>query len=136
MASIYAKFIVEIAGKPVENVEKALKAVSEQLEEQKDDFKVVECHIEKPVLDEKSTLYAGFLDIELKFKEFNKIFGFILDYTPTSIEIIEPEKIEFSVSDLNTHLNEVAVSTLKTQGQLRQLNAYAISLKKQLEEKK
>ena len=134
MASIYAKFIIEIAGKPVENVEKALALVLKQIEDEKTNFKLVESHTGNPELDEKSTLHCGFLDVEIKFKEFNKIFDFMLDYTPTSVEVIEPSKITFELNDLNTLLNEVGTKTLSSQNQIRQLNAHLHMMNKKIKE--
>ena len=134
MASIYAKFIIEIAGKPVENVEKALSMVLKQIEDEKGKFKLVESHVGNPELDEKSTLHCGFLDVEIKFKEFNKIFDFLLDYTPTSIEIIEPSKITFELNDLNTLLNDIGSNTLSAQSQIRNLNAHLHMMNKKIKE--
>ncbi len=133
---IKGRFIIQIAGKPVENVEKALNVVLDKLKSEKENFKVLDSDIAEPELDEESSLYSGFIDIELRFSDISKLFGFIIDYTPNSIEIEDPEKITFTNSDLSNILNDVSHIVLGTQMQLRNLNAQVHMLNKKLEDKK
>ena len=130
---INTRFIIQIAGKPVENVEKALNVVVSKLKESKK-FKVLETEISEPQLDEQSTLYSGFIDILIQFKETAQILEFIVDYTPNSIEIEEPEDMNIDNRELTGILNDMSNYLLGAQTQLRKLNAHAHMQNKKIKE--
>ena len=132
---ITARFIIQIAGKPVENVQKALEHVLENLKKEKEKFKLLESSIEKAELDEETTLYSGFLDISASFADIKSILEFILDYTPTSIEIESPELIEMDNHVLTGVLNDMSNFILTSQNEIRKLRAHSHILAKKLEEK-
>jgi len=131
---VVGQFIIQIAGKPVENVEKALKFVLDKIKKENKKFKLREYHIANPELEDKTTLYSGFLDLELGFNETKDILDFIADYTPTSIEIIEPEKIELNSHDLTGILNDIAHHLLRASAEVRQLRAHVHVLNKEKEQ--
>jgi len=120
---ITARFIIQIAGKPVENVEKALNHVLDNLKNEDKRFKLIDSVIENPELDDETTLYSGFLDITAKFVDVKSILEFILDYTPTSIEIEHPEEIEMSNDILTGVLNDMSNFILTSQNEIRKLRA-------------
>lgn len=129
---IITRFIIEIGGKPVENVDKALKLVLDKLNNKENKFKLIDSHIGNSELDEKTTLYYGFIEAEVKFKEVNDIFNFILDYTPTSVEVLEPEHIEINSSGLTDLLNNVSNMSLSFQQKIRELSAQVHFLNEKL----
>ena len=120
---VVARFIIEIAGKPKENVDKALNLVEKRLKENKD-FKVLDSEVVESELDEDSKLYSGFLDVQIKFKETRDILGFIMDYTPTSVEVEEPDKLSFQAADVTTILNDMSRHILRTANEIRKLRAH------------
>lgn len=130
---ITARFIIQIAGKPVENVEKALKIVEEKLKAEKR-FKVVESEILEPELDEKSTLYSGLIEVLARFENAQSVLEFIIDYTPNSIEIEDPEKIVFDNASFTGILNDFSSSILRMTHQVRTLNANIHFLDKKVKE--
>ncbi|MCA9495748.1 MAG: hypothetical protein KC589_02300 [Nanoarchaeota archaeon] len=131
---IDARFIIQIAGKPIENVEKALKHVLEKLKGEKEKFKVIESDIEEAEYDEETKLYSGFIDVMARFSDSKSILEFILDYTPTSIEIESPENLKLSSNDMTGILNDMTNFILGTQNKIRQLNAYVHMQNKKIEE--
>ena len=132
MVNIVARFIIEIAGKPQENVEKALNRFKEDFEAEKELFKLISCDIEEPEFNEDSQLYSGFLEVDAKFKGVSSLLNFIADYTPTSIEIEEPEKLELGANELAGVLNDVSSMMLKTNVDKHKLEYQVKYLKKQL----
>lgn len=132
---IVGRFIIEIAGKPVENVEKALNLVLEKIKEEKKRFKIVESHVGEPELNEETTLYGGFLDIEIKFSEVKELLNFVMDYTPTSIEIVEPEELNLNLVEINDLLNVFSSTQLEANSKIRNLSAYIHMLKEKYEKK-
>jgi hypothetical protein len=127
---IISEFIIEIGGKPIENVEKALKSVEDRLKAEKK-FKVIESEISEPEIEEKSKLYLGFIDIKIQFKEIKDILDFVYDYTPSSIEIQEPENLKVNSLELTGILNDMSNKFLKNNAELRQMRAYIHMLKKE-----
>ncbi len=133
---IVGNFIIQIAGKPVENVEKALDVVLKKLKDEKKKFKVIEFEIGEPELDEDTTLYSGFLDLKIKFNEVKELLNFVMDYTPNSIEIEEPTEIELDNGNLSDILNEVSGHILNNNLEVMKLRANVHVLNKQLLELK
>ena len=133
MAKVIARFIIEIAGKPVENVENALKKFKDQFETEKDKFKVVEIDVNAPELNEESKLYSGFLDMEVRFKSVEALLSFIVDYTPTSIEILEPQELELDSLEFSNILNDMSSMLLKTNIELMKYKQAAAMMHKELQ---
>ncbi len=128
---IEARFIIQIAGKPVENVEKALNLVLEKLKNEKEKFKLMEHDIAEPEFDEKSTLYSGFIEVLIKFSEVKEMLSFVVDYTPSSIVIEEPEKITIDNDEMTGILNDMSHIILSMHSQIRKLNAHIHFMNKQ-----
>lgn len=119
---VVVRFIIQIAGKPVQNVEKALSIVEEKLGESQT-FKLKESQILEAQYDEESSLYSGLIEGVAKFDDLEKLFEFILDYTPNSIEVEEPEHIKLDAARLTGMLNEFSNKILSTTNQVRTLSA-------------
>lgn len=133
MAKITARFIIQIAGKPVENVEKAVEFILNKLKEEKDSFKILESHTEKPKLDEENTLYSTFIEVVARFNDSETLLGFILDYTPTSVEVESPDNIELNSHEFTGILNDFSNNILNLISENRKLNAqlnYLVSKEK------
>lgn len=136
---ITSRFMIQIAGKPVENVSKALEAVLGKLKEEKVRFKVVDSDIIEPELDEATSLYSGIIEVSAEFDSAEKVMEFILDYTPNSVEVEDPAKIIIEASELTAVLNDMSSYLLGAQSQIRKLNAHIHMLNskiKELESKK
>lgn len=133
---IIGNFIIQIAGKPVENVDKALEVVLKKLKEEKKRFKVISSEISESELDEETTMYSGFLDVKIKFEEVKELLDFVMDYTPNSIEIEEPTEIELDNGHLTDILNDISGHVLRNSAEVRNLRAQVHILNKKLLETK
>lgn len=120
---IIGNFIIQIAGKPVEEVDKALKLVLTEIKEN-EDMKVLEFEIIEPELEEETTLYSGLIELKIKFEDINSILEFILDYTPNSVEIESPEKIIMKSHNLTGILNNLSHILLDNNKKIYSLNAH------------
>ncbi len=133
---IVARFIIQIGGKPMENVQKALEHILDKLKSESDKFKIIDAELEKPELNEDSSLYVGFIEVSAEFKDSQSIMNFILDYTPVSIEVESPELIELENSDFSSVLNDMTNFILAYQNEIRKLRAQVHILNKKLENNK
>lgn len=130
--SINVRFIIQIAGKPIENVTKALNFVKGKLEEDKN-FKVKESEIIDPELDEETTLYSGLLEVLIKFDHIQEVLDFIVNYTPNSVQVEDPENLKLDAASLSNTLNDFSSHLLKANHQIRVLNATLHNMKKDAE---
>ena len=101
---LHVRAILEIVGKPKEHVEKTLKDYIAQIRQSKD-FEVVSDHTEEAV--EKENLFTTFSEIEFWTQNTQKLTGFCFDFMPSSIEILEPEKMIVKSSDLTDLFNDL-----------------------------
>lgn len=129
--SIKANFIIQIAGKPKENVENALNGVIDKLKEEQN---LKEYEVSEPEYDDNTTLYSGLLEAGIKFEQVRDLLEFIVDYTPSSVEVESPEKINLDNTSFSAVLNDFSSHILNTNQELREVRAYAHSLKKKLGE--
>lgn len=130
---IVSRFIIQIAGKPVANVTKALEFVEKKIKEHQD-YKVLDSEIVEPELDKETSLYSGLLDVQVKFEDIDSLFGFILDFAPNSVDIEEPENFNFDSAYFTGFLNDISSKLLRNSNQIRMLNANLHHLKKIIED--
>lgn len=128
------KAIIDVAGKPESLVSKTLDKVIEKLEADKT-LKVVEIIKAEPDLqDEQSGMYTAFIEVDLEFANIRHAMNFIVEYLPTSIEILEPESINVSNEQLNEVLNDMAHFQIKNLNENHKLRAHVHILQKQIKE--
>lgn len=127
--------MLQIAGKPVENVQKALETVETRIKDEKR-FKVLETEIIEPELDEETTLYSGLIETQIKFEDAEKLMEFIVDYTPNSIEIEDPSELKFDSVGFTAILNDMSNHLLKTNMKVHQAMGTIHVLNKKLQELK
>ncbi|MBW3022975.1 hypothetical protein KY308_02640 [Candidatus Woesearchaeota archaeon] len=129
---IKAVAILEILGAPKEHVQNTLNAYIEKLKQEKD-LKVEVVHISEP--EEKDKLFGIYAEIEMYAKKPSRLTDFCFDYMPSSIELLEPERIHFDshafsnfFNDLQARLHQVdmAVKKLTAENKLLSQNAHLI----------
>jgi len=101
MGEIHASLIIEILGRPKENVKEAIQTIATRLGAEKG-VKVIkkELHEPAPVKDSKD-LFTTFAEIEVELESLGNYFGILFAYMPSHIEIIKPEKFSLMNSELN-----------------------------------
>lgn len=129
---VTARVIIEILGAPKEHIEKTLREYidslkkDEKLEILKEDFAPAE---------EQDKLFSAFAELDIRFAHANKLIDFCFDSMPSSVEILEPEKIELDSARLATTLNDMqsklhhsdmVIKTLKAKGTLLDKNAKSV----------
>ncbi len=101
---ILTRIIIEIVGKPKEHIEKALKLVVEKIKEQKG-LQIVE---EKLFDAEKQDeMFSTFAELGVLFKDIETLVGFCFDFMPSSIEILDPEKLSFDSNEFAGLINDL-----------------------------
>ena len=137
-----ARITIEMMGSPPEFVESSLKKVEEKI---RGEYRVYEVRYEKPV-KVGDMYYSVFFEMELEFKDIEQMFGFILDYGPSTIEVleskpikVEPLKLQNAANDTTAILHELLkqINLLKAQIKLLQRKALEdkVKLQQALKEK-
>lgn len=129
---VLAKVIIEMLGAPKEHIEKTLKDYVEKLKDDKDiSIKKEEFAPAK----QQEKLFSTFAELDIIFKDTGKLVDFCFDAMPSSVEIIEPEKLHLDSSHLTEtlndmqakiHQNDMVVKTLKARNTVLDKNAKKI----------
>jgi hypothetical protein len=112
---IKSRFIIQAMGSPKELL---MNTVNAMLDSFKKNFKTEDEHIEKPQKSGKE-FYCSFIEITIAFKNLTELFSFMINYSPTSAEIIEPYKIEMSAGELENFANDFLAKLSETDKQLK-----------------
>lgn len=131
---ILTRVIIEIVGKPKEHIEKALKIVLEKIKEQKD-INVVE---EKLFDAEKQEeMFSTFAELGILFKDIETLVGFCFDFMPSSIEILDPEKLSFDsnqfaglINDLLAKLHQMTLKVVQNDMEKKALKKNMLNMLK------
>ncbi len=89
---IRIKAILEIIGKPKEYIEKTIKEYADKI---KNDENLIILKEKIYEAEPRDKIWSVFAEIEVVIKGFTNLIGFCIDYMPSSIEIIKPEKFSF-----------------------------------------
>ncbi len=106
MVKITARVVIEVLGKPLEHVEKALR---EYLEKLKGDerYTVTEVETAEIKKQEDEELWMNFAEVEFITEKMENLTSFCFDYMPSIIEIVKPQDIALNNSDLTHFLNDL-----------------------------
>lgn len=126
---IVTRVIIEIVGKPKEHIEKALKIVVEKIKEEKD-IEVIE---EKTFNAEKQEeMFGTFAELGILFNNLQKLVEFCFDFMPSSIEILDPEKLSFDSNKFAGLINDLLAKLHQMNLKVVQNNAEKNVLKKNM----
>lgn len=98
---VQVTMILEILGRPKENVLKALQTLIERIASEKGAVIIEQTiHEPLPVKDSKD-LFTSFSELTLELDSLSLFFGVMFAYMPANIELITPEKFTLTNSELS-----------------------------------
>lgn len=101
---IEIKAIIEIAGYPREHIKNTMDMVIERLKTDKEIFvKNVKISDESQI----QKIWSTFGEFDLEFENLDTFLAFCFDYTPSSIEIINPQKLNMISTDFSGLINDL-----------------------------
>lgn len=104
--NVKARCILELMARPKEVAVNALKSIIGKIEENGKKLIVSDEKYSEP-----KEVENGFFSVYAEFNiegDFDSIFNFVLDYAPSSIEILEPNKLTLDMATLQTALNDLS----------------------------
>jgi hypothetical protein len=123
---VFAKVIVEVAGRPKEHVENSLKIVLDNIKKEKG-IKAQKMKIFKP--KEVDNYFSSFAELELEFEDPAYLVGMCFDYLPSSVEIIKPEELNIDSRDMSGLLNDLLAKLHSASMAVTQMSAENENLK-------
>jgi len=128
---IQIRTIIEIAGFPKEHVEETMFKVIKNLKDNKN-LKILKTSV-APV-EEIKTMWSSFVELDAELPDFKELLNFCFDFTPSSIEILKPEKIEDNSEVFADFLNDLLARLHQYTAAVVNLNTQNKLLKKRLGE--
>ena len=103
---IHVLITLEVVGKPQEHVDKTIADLCAAVAKEEDKVRVLEQHIEESAATEDE-FFSTFAEIDFLAKNVETLTWIAANYTPASIEIIEPLDFNFSAGDLQLWYNDI-----------------------------
>ncbi len=128
------KCTIELMGKPKEAVIDSLKKIVSNIEENGNKLEVKEEEYAEPQLV-KDGFYSSFAKFKIKGKMID-LFGFILDYAPSSIEVLATKDTKISITDLQALMNDLSGRMNEMDQRIKIFSGQVVLLSQQLEEMK
>ena len=117
---LHARVIEQIAGGPKEHIEKTMELLIKKIKEIPG-IKVLSCDTAEAEKNEE--WWTTFSELEIIFKKFDDFNTFIYEFMPSSIEIIEPEKLTITNQNLSNVFNDIITRLHDTDMVLKEQSA-------------
>lgn len=111
MEQINARMIIEAQGKPAEFVSESLRKLVEKMNSISGVEVYEEKHespVETTIQSSQGKIFSGLADIGVKVKDFETLTALVIGFGPSSVIILEPDKIEISARELQNIMNDLA----------------------------
>lgn len=107
MEPLQIQLILEILGRPTENVKQALSSIVTKLGNEQH-VKILEHTFHEPVpVKDAENLYTAFADITLEISSLEAYFSVLFVYMPSHVELLYPEHITLTNTELNAFANSI-----------------------------
>lgn len=133
MSKVQAKLVIEILGTPREHVEETMKTVIEKLKNEQG-VKLLRETTYKA--EQIKKMWSTFSDLEIEVDDITRFIGICFDYMPSSVEILEPHKMDLETTAIADLLNDLIARLHKTDMVVKNALAENKWLKQQLQQKK
>ena len=101
MDKLQARMVMEILGRPPENIIQALNMLLDRLAKEKG-VKIVDKKVHDAVeAPGQKDLFTSFAEVEVELDSIANYLGIVFAYMPSHVELIYPENINLRNSDLN-----------------------------------
>lgn len=98
--------ILEVLGAPKEHVEKSIALFVDNIKNN-ENYTVLSEEIHPAEDAEEKDMFVTFAELEMETERLSNIANFCFDFMPSSIEIIEPERLTYLAGDLSNFFNDL-----------------------------
>jgi len=99
------KMIIEALSQDKEALQRQCDILENKISKEE---KISVIDFEKGEILKQEENYTAFFDIEIETKTFKDVIHMIINYGPSSVELIEPEKLELNLNQSQELLNEIS----------------------------
>ena len=124
--NLTVRIIIEVLGSPKEHVEETMNKIAEMV---KKNHIVIDSVIHEAKQMDK--FWSTFAEMELKIKKVDDLVGFCFDFMPSSIEILEPSRIDTNNFEMNNLFNDLLARLHQYDMVVKNLSAQNKLLQKQ-----
>lgn len=124
--NLTVRAIIEILGTPKEHVEETMNKIVGMV---KKDYEARASTIHEA--KEMDKFWSTFVEMELRIKKIDDLIGFCFDFMPSSIEILEPNKIYADNFEMNNLFNDLLARLHQYDMVVKNLSAQNKLLQKQ-----
>lgn len=125
---LLTRMIIELSGWPKKLIEESLKQVIKEISKR---YKVGKKEFSEVKKIGKKT-FSQFVEFECKFDNFESLFGMIIDFGPSVVEILEPDKIEIDSLELQNSISDMIARLKQINERMRAIVATNIILQREI----
>ncbi len=100
---VLVRTVIEVLGAPKDYVEEAIQLVVDKVRNMEKAELVSEQTFEA---EEKGKLFITFSELEIWFHDVDTLSGFLFDFTPSSVEILQPSVLSLKANFMNGFFND------------------------------
>jgi len=130
--NIKARMIIEILGFPAEALKKTLAKIVEEIKTRVD---VTDEEHAEPKPAGQGKILSSFVELEFTAPDFEKFMGIMIDFGPTNVEILEPQKMEIGINEMQNSFNDLLQRLQELSNKLQVLQANNLILGKMVKDK-
>lgn len=125
--------IIEIAGKPASHIKEVLEKLLETFAKEKGTKLIYKKVHDAKEREEAKEVFSTFAELEFLAENLSRVLEFVVDYTPSSIEIVAPKDLALNINDANNILNDIATKIHRYESYVKGLAAQNMMLKEAFE---
>lgn len=108
MKKIRATMIIEILGRPAGHITAALQQLIDERLAKEQGIRIIEKTVHQAVkVKDTKNLFSSFAELSLDIDDLTTFFGMLFAYMPAHVELITPEMIELSNTEMNQFANRL-----------------------------
>jgi|SRR3989338_1715832 len=111
---VLSRIIIEVMGSPKDYVEKTLRLAVDNIKQKQKEISERPGQKDIEILkeeffpaEEKEKMFSSFAELEILFRNTFELVNFCFEYTPSSIEILEPGNLNYKSRDFSNALNDL-----------------------------
>jgi hypothetical protein len=105
--TIKARLIFEAQGKPKNQLEDSMKELVERIKTF-GGAEVFDVKHEPAIVFKGTDMFSALSDVGIETEKFSTLFGLVLTFGPSAIIVLEPDKFEVQISELQLALNDLS----------------------------
>ncbi|MBW2994824.1 hypothetical protein KY312_00580 [Candidatus Woesearchaeota archaeon] len=122
--------VCELLGGPKEHIDDTMKILVQKAKEYPKSTVLKEKIFETK--EQEEGLFSAFTEFEILFNNLNTLMSFCFDFMPSSVEVVEPEKLSIDAHAMTSWINELQAKLHHVDKVAKETNVYKQIIHKQM----